>query len=342
MLYIKIFVMVDHTKFYLLHQFSLDSKRIIPELATKLKTITMPKSFIITMFACILIPLLMHAQDIEYSDFFGSYTGENAEGYCQPLADMLGASFNSGNFHHVKAKKLGFELYIDLIGTMAFVPEKNQTFTATPEGDFTPKTPRDVPTIVGEANITRVTGDHGLGYVYPGGYNISYWPLIYPQLTIGSVYGTQFVFRFFKSNIKDYGDVGYAIYGINHAVGEWIPALPLDLSVGFHYHTYGVIDSLSGEGFILMAKANYDWKWFSFYGGLAFESTNTNIKYRPGETFIEPISLDLKGNNSIRIAVGTMINLGPYKIFADYSLASQSVLTVGMGFAINEKRKQKE
>ena len=239
----------------------------------------------------------------------------------------------------VLKQKLGFEMYIDIIGTMAFVPQKSRTFTAIPEGDVIPKTPTSVPTIVGAAEPVEFNGNNGMGYVFPGGYSLSYLPFVYPQITIGSLYGTQFVFRYFRTNIEDYGTLDFANYGINHDFGQWIPEIPLDLAVGFNYHTYGVIDSLSGDGFIISLKGNYDWKLFSFYGGLSYEASNTQIKYYSDPENLEMVSLDLNGVNTVRFTLGTMVNLGAFKLFVDYSLANQSVLTVGLGIGINEKEK---
>lgn len=300
----------------------------------------MLKSLVYLFPICWVLNLSSLAQDVNYSDFFGSYTGANAIGYNQPLADLLGATMNSGTFHRVKAKKLGFELYIDLIGTMAFVPEDSKTFTAIPEGDVEPKTPTTVPTIVGDATPVEYIGDNGMGYVFPGGYSLSYIPLVYPQITIGSVFGTQFTFRYFYTDIEDYGKLNFANYGINHDFGQWFNDLPVDLSLSFNYHSYGVIDSLSGDGYTISLKSNYDWKILSFYGALSYENSNTQIKYisEPGNP--QSVSLDLNGTNVVRFTIGTMVNFGPLKLFVDYSLAKQSVLAFGLGFGINEQQKK--
>lgn len=293
-------------------------------------------------FLILLFPLSVYSQEITFSDFLGSYTGDNARGYTQPLTDALAASMNSGLNHRIKAKRLGFEMYIDFIGTFAFIPSSSRSFTAIPEGDFEPKTPTEVPTIVGDAeNVILINEDNGTGYVFPAGYNVGSIPLVYPQLTIGSVFGTQFVFRYFYSNITDVGTLKYSNYGLNHNIKHWIPGkLPVDLAVGFHYHNYTATDSLKGKGFIITAKTSYDISIFTFYGGLAYESSSAKYEYINTEGGVsDPVSFESNASNNIRFTVGFLMHAGPFNLFADYSIAKQSVLSFGFGFAINEGRK---
>lgn len=288
-----------------------------------------------------LIPLSITGQEITFSDVLGSYTGDNAKGYTQPLTDAIAASMNSGMNHHVKSKFLGFEMYIDLIGTYAFIPSSSRTFMAVPEGDFEPKTPVEVPTIAGKSeNVVSQDENTGAGFIFPGGYNISRIPLAYPQITIGSVYGTQFIARYFKVNIKDVGDIKYSNFGINHNLSHWLPeSIPVDISLAAHFHNYAATDTLTGKGYIIMAKTSYDWKLLNFYGGLAYESSSTKYDYVNVEGGVsDMVSFEAEASNKVRFTVGTLINLGPMKLFVDYSIAKQSVLSFGLGFAINENR----
>ena len=70
----------------------------------------------------LLFPLSVYSQEFTFGDVFGSYTGDNARGYTQPITDALAASMNSGLNHRIKAKRLGFEMYIDFIGTFTVKP----------------------------------------------------------------------------------------------------------------------------------------------------------------------------------------------------------------------------
>jgi hypothetical protein len=44
----------------------------------------------------------------------------------------------------------------------------------------------------------------------------------------------------------------------------------------------------------------------------------------------------LQGNNKIRGTLGLTLNLGPVKLNGDYSMATQSIFTVGLGLGFNE------
>ncbi|MGM0532759.1 MAG: DUF6588 family protein [Bacteroidota bacterium] len=44
----------------------------------------------------------------------------------------------------------------------------------------------------------------------------------------------------------------------------------------------------------------------------------------------------MQGNNKIRGTLGVTLNLGPLKLNGDYSMATQSIFTVGLGLGFNE------
>ena len=73
---------------------------------------------------------------------------------------------------------------------------------------------------------------------------------------------------------------------------------------------------------------------FTFYGGLGYENVKTNVEYTHEDD--SQISFTLKGCNSVRFTAGVTFNFGPVKLNVDYSLASQSVLSAGLGIGINE------
>ena len=87
------------------------------------------------------------AQDIE--EIISKYTSENGKEFLLPLADCMGADFNSGLFHSASIKKMGFQLYIGIVTSAAFVPDKRRTFTKNRsptkkilrDGDLSPNTP---------------------------------------------------------------------------------------------------------------------------------------------------------------------------------------------------------
>ncbi|MBN2347842.1 MAG: hypothetical protein JXJ22_03340 [Bacteroidales bacterium] len=294
------------------------------------------KSKKIIVSVCILIFAisLVHGQDIE--DMVSKYTQENGQGYMQPLADAFGATFNSGLYHSASIKKLGFQAYLGVVSSFAFIPDSKKTFEATTEGFFEPVTTADVPTIFGAAESVEVDGNGGTTYVFPAGLNVSMVPFIVPQLTIGSVYGTDLTLRYFSVGInEELGDVKLFSWGIRHSISQHFDLLPVDIAVGFYSQTFSIGDLVSAKASVINAQVSRNVMLFTFYGGLGYENSNLDIKYTNTAEDTE-ISFKLKGNNKIRFTAGVTFNLGPVKINVDYNLSDQSVLCAGLGFGIGK------
>ena len=77
---------------------------------------------------------------------------------------------------------------------------------------------------------------------------------------------------------------------------------------------------------------------FTFYGNLGYETSRLNAEYTyESDGTEETISFDLKAKNNISLTTGVTFNLGPVRLFTNYKIAYQSVLTVGLGFGIGDK-----
>jgi len=279
-----------------------------------------------------LVPVF--SQEIE--TLVSKYTGKNGEAYLQPLADATGAIFNTGFYHSAKLKSNGFQLYLGVVTTAAFIPEKNKTFTATTDGFFSPEQSAEAPTVFGPAQSVEVEGDGGTVYVFPAGLNVKMVPFAIPQLSVGSVFGTDATVRFFTYQLEDdLGKIDLLSIGIRHSVSQYVPLLPVDLAAGFYYTSFGIGDFIKSNSWIISAQASKRISIFTFYGGLGFENTSLDIDYHNDEEDIDVV-FNMKGGNSIRLTAGLTFNLGPVKLNVDYNLASQSVLSAGIGVGIGE------
>ena len=74
---------------------------------------------------------------------------------------------------------------------------------------------------------------------------------------------------------------------------------------------------------------------FTFYGSLGYENASVDLAYKSEANNLD-ISYNLKGANNIRLTAGLVFNMGPVKLHADYNLASQSSVCVGLGIGIFE------
>lgn len=277
------------------------------------------------------IPVL--SQNIE--DFVSRYSKANGSGYLQPLADVFGANFNTGLFHSAHIKKMGFQIYLGVVTSTSFIPDKRKTFTATTEGNFAPVKTAVVPTVLGPAKAVNVSGNNGTVYVFPGGLDVSMLPLAVPQLTVGSVFGTDVTVRYFGYNInKDIGHLTVFSWGLRHSISQYVKVLPLDLAVGFYKQQFSVGDLIKCNAWYVSAQASKRVMLFTFYGGLGYENSKMDIHYTQNDN--TKIDFSLTGSNKLRFTAGVTFNLGPVKLNVDYNLASQSVLCAGLGIGIGE------
>ena len=278
------------------------------------------------------IPVL--SQNVE--DFVSRYSKANGIGYLQPLADVFGANFNTGLFHSAHIKKMGFQVYLGVVTSTSFIPDKRRTFIATTEGAFTPVKTAEVPTIFGAANAVNVSGNSGTVYVFPAGLNFTMFPLAIPQLTVGSVLGTDVTVRYFGYYInKDLGQLKQFSWGLRHSISQYFKVLPLDLAIGFYKQQFSLGDLVKCNSWYVSAQASKRITLFTIYGGLGFENSKLDIHYTNQNDNTE-VDFSLTGSNKIRFTAGVTFNLGPVKLNVDYNLASQSVLCAGLGIGIGQ------
>ncbi len=301
------------------------------------------KIFSITLF--FIISISISAQDIDIDDIVSRYVDSNGNAYMQPLGDALGANINSGLFHSAYIQPgLKPQIYLGMQTMMAFIPEASKTFTATTEGDFFPITEvENVPTVCGNPEGKIVDGPGGTKYYFPGGFNINYVPYATPQLTIGSLYGTDITVRYVAANflvkrlelededwINQFRMFGW---GVRHNISQWLGDLTnIDIAVGYYSQSITSSEYLDIQTSLISLQASYERSLLTIYGGIGVESSSFKIKY-------ENIDFDIAGVNTVRITVGATLNAGPVKLNAEYNVSNQSALAVGLGIGINDMKK---
>jgi hypothetical protein len=267
----------------------------------------------------------LSAQSIE--DVLGRYSGDNAEGFLQPLADVLGASMSSGWARSADIRP-GFHLKLTAIAAAAPISDDSRFFQGTTE-NFSPQTTAQVPTILGPTDFVEVPGAGGTSYVFPGGIDASMLGTVAPQLTIGTVAGTEAMIRWFSVDIdEDFGSVSLLGLGGRHDIDQYLGNLPVELAAGVYWQRFEIGDVVSSSTLSFMGHVSRGFGVLTLYGGAGYETSSTDITYaRAGETAID-VSLD--GNNSIRLNGGVQLQLFILGVFADYTLASQNTFTLGV------------
>lgn len=282
-----------------------------------------------------LMSINLHGQDFE--DFIRKYTDANGKLYMQPLADAFGANLNSGLYHNARIEKNGFQLYLGLTAMVAYIPEQSRTFEGTTEGFFSPEQNAIVPTIFGNSEVVEVSGEEGTTYSFPGGLNVNQLPLAAPTLSIGSYYGTNATFRYMAADIgDDFGKINFFGWGIRHSIDQYFEMLPINLAAGYYMQSFSVGDFVAANAWLINLQGSYSWHLLTFYGGLGFENSTMDVDYVYEEDNTK-VSFNMEGANKLRGTLGVTLNLGPVIVHSDYTLANQSLLTMGFGIGINDR-----
>lgn len=282
------------------------------------------------VFVLLLFCILPTASAQKLNDFIAKYGNENGEGFMQPLADAFGSNINSGLYQSAKVPLGGFHLTIGVMVMGAPITESRKTFTAKTEGFFSPEQTTSAPTIFGSTDGSKVTGTGGTTYAFPGGLNMTTFAIAAPQVTIGSVYGTDATVRFFQAKLgNSIGDLMLWGIGVRHNLNQYFRKLPVDIAAGIYQQHFEIGDIVSANATLISAQASYTTSVLTLYGGPGFEISNMDVTYDGSSG---KVTIALKSRNNIRFTAGALVSLAFFRLYADYNLASQSAFVLGFGF----------
>ena len=203
---------------------------------------------------CVAIILWSASANAQLKANLERYTGNNAIGYLQPLITALGTDFNRGWYHSANIPRHGFQLHLGPRVMSTFIATADRRYQATTEGNFSPAQTTEAPTVVGDTKAVAVNGTGGSTYFFPGGFDIKSVLFATPQLTIGSVAGTEATFRYIALEIGDteIGNVNLFGAGLRHSVSQYFGDFPVALAAGVFYQRFKL-----GEDFIDATAIHY-------------------------------------------------------------------------------------
>ncbi len=166
-----------------------------------------------------------------------------------------------------------------------------------------------------------------------------------PQLTIGSLYGTDFTLRLISTNVEDFGDVELLGWGLRHSIDQYIPKLPLSMAVGYYRQNFNIGEYIDASSNVINVQASFAVPLVTFYGGLAYESGKIDVEYtfegssnsNEAPQKGDKVKFEMDADNTIRMTLGLSLNLGPLKLHGDYNVAKQNTFAIGVGIGINQK-----
>ena len=266
-----------------------------------------------------------------------AYGKQNVEGYVQPVADLFGANMNSGYYHSAAIPKTGFHLALDFIGMAAQVSDDQKTYTAKTPSGFNPASFQTATIFGGKG--TTVTSITPAGLTYRGSdgiINTSIFPLAVPQLTIGSVFGTEAVIRFITiPKIGDNQIPATTLWsvGVRHSISQYIPDAPVDIAAGVFYNKFTWGDIFDFKGLSFGAQASKTFSILTLHTGVNVESSTLKISY----TSTDPIApgsveVNLDGKRKFSFTAGLDLTLGFFRLFGNANFGSINNFTAGFGF----------
>jgi hypothetical protein len=296
-------------------------------------------TFLIGLLVAI-APAGAHAQ---VEELLSSYTGANGVAYMEPMKEAVGNNLSNGLYISGRVPEGGLHARLDINAMVVQFDDADRTFTGTPETFDSPGTP--VPTIIGDTEAVTVDdpGGSGAQFVFPGGFNIENFALAVPQLTVGSLWGTEATVRYVAVNFNsddennELGDVEVFGFAVRHSVSQYFEGWPVDVAAMFAYQEFkmGENDLLETNAQTYGAQASHDFGILEPYGGLALESFDMDVHYTTdfgGDT--EEINLDFDRSTTMHFTAGLTARLAFFHLNGEVNFASQTSFAAGLGLGL--------
>jgi hypothetical protein len=272
----------------------------------------------------------------QLEDAIKQLSSENVTGYMQPFLNGFSANMNSGFAGSAKIDNK-FTIRLDAIGMATIIGAAEKEYSAIAPAPFSQQPVRTA-TVFGDQGAA-LQGPEGLSYKFQNGQlDMDYFPLVAPQLTIGNIYNTQLLFRFFTySSDSDVPDIDMMGIGLRHGLSQYFNNLPVDLATGVFYQTFKIGDIIDTNFFSINGMASKEFSLLTIYGGVQYEYASMNLNYTLSGASVEEdseIDLSFRSENNIRAILGFNLNLGVVHLRSDFNLGKVSVLSASIGFGI--------
>jgi hypothetical protein len=288
---------------------------------------------LLCMFVLLCVQVSTAQSDLE--NVLRQYTQTTVSGYIQPMADLFGANMNSGLYPSASVPQTGLSVRFTIVGMGAMVGDNQKTYALALPPSFAQRT-MDAPTIFGPKATTVRDPDTGLEFKPSDGIiDATLFPLAVPQLTVGSIFGTEATVRFITTpSIGDGKFPKTTLWGIGarHSVSQYIPEAPVDIAVGLFYSNFTVGDIIDFTGLTIGALAGKSFGPLDLFGGLSWEKSTMNLAFTPSAAGSPAVDIDLDGENSVRFTAGAGLNLSVLRVYADANFGAVTNFSAGLGF----------
>lgn len=277
----------------------------------------------------------------QVEDQVSGYGDENAEGYLEPLVRAIGADLTSAIWTSAYIPlEDGFHMSLETRVVGLIFDDDMRTFTATTEGDFTPETTEDAPTVIGGADPVLVVGNgdyEGEIFQFYGGFDVNSFALAVPQIKLSAYKGTEVMIRYFALDTGEVeiGDIALYGFGVHHSVSQYFgPDFPMDLAAGAFYQNLTIGEDLmdaTAYSFGVQASRRYPagFAIIEPYGSLAVDVFSMDVSYE-GES--EQVDVSYDADTSVDFTAGLNLHAAFFHLNGEYSISGQNTFAFGFGF----------
>ena len=280
-----------------------------------------------------------------------AYTGRNAQGYFGPLVDAFAADLTAGTFYSAYIPKRGLNVSLELRAMSVYFSDADRTFMATTEGLFSPETTTEAPTVVGDNGVLWIEGNGGTHYAFPSGFDIGSFSTFVPQLRVGSIYGTEAVFRYayLDQGSALLGDLHFDLYGVGlrHSISQYMTDLPIDMAMSVFYQRFEMGERERSDDFVtaktlsIGLQVSKRFAMLEPYAGLAYDRFSLYAQYERDPD--DRVDLSFGWEDVLQLTLGLSANLaflnvhGEYNILDDHFSVRQSAFSVGVALRYNSQ-----
>jgi len=201
-------------------------------------------------------------------------------------------------------------------------------------------TVKNAPTIFGSTTPAIATGRTPYGdttiTLIGGLEDTKFVPLFIPQIGIGTILGTDVVFRTLPG--INYGNYGtFKLFGaaLRHNIGAYAK-MPFDIAVQGGYQSFGIKDKydnkfIDASSMFVNIQFSKTIAIVNLYAAAQYENYSVDVNYKYGNT---NISYNQKGDNNFRGILGATLSLVLVKVNVDLNYGSKFAFTAGLGVGL--------
>ncbi len=264
--------------------------------------------------------------------------------FTQDQAEQLAQSYAGEDFYDALVQTLSSQSFrIGIAGPTITGPSYNETTGENAIVGYFPAQP--VTFTYDGSSMTQTVPAQAIPIQFGGLLeDLPLLPLAAPQLSIGTIAGTQLSFRYLPDTeiTPELGSIKYMGYGIQHNPAFWIPfKMPVDLALSFFTQNLdlGTMVKSSATTYGLNVSKRFGLKLMSVtpYAGISAESSKMKFHYDyiTNSTMVGvpptlPIEFEVKGKNTSRMTAGLSFRLALVNLNFDYNIAKYPSASMGL------------